>query len=341
MRTKIWDFIKRFLFMWDAERVHRVVIFWIKGLALLGRWPLRALARVEITEPDSVKLPTVLGMTFQSRLGLAAGFDKDAEILGSLPDLGFGFAEIGTVTPQPQIGNEMPRLFRHPETYSLFNRMGFNGAGAAFVAKRVAVARETLPPHFRVGVNLGKNKDTPLENAGLDYQQAAEHFKGLADYFAINVSSPNTPGLRSLQTPEGLKSILLPLAETVASWSKKPPLLIKLAPELTGDPLKRLIEETESLLDGTAVQGWILTNTWAGSREHMIGGWSGGTLTEISRARLIEARRLTQLPIISVGGILTVEEAIHRIRLGADLIQIYSAWVYQGPGFPQKISQRL
>ena len=334
----LWSLAKKVLFYFDPERIHRWVIRLIQGTSRLGHTPIQWISQ---TPPPPIQKPQVWGMQFNSRLGLAAGFDKDAEILETLPDLGFGFAEIGTVTPRPQPGNELPRLFRIPENRSLFNRMGFNGQGARVVSERVARAREKLPEHFRVGINLGKNKDTPEEEAGKDYLLSAQAFQNLADYLVINVSSPNTPGLRSLQTVEALKPIVLPLAEHLEKWKKRPPLLIKLAPEITEEALKSLIDGVEAFLDRKAIQGWVLTNTLAGEQGAQKGGLSGGVLTEISRQRLIEAKRITSLPVISVGGILTVEEALYRVRLGADLIQIYSGWIYEGPSFPSRIARAL
>jgi dihydroorotate dehydrogenase len=291
--------------------------------------------------PESA-LPKVFGMTFRSRVGLAAGFDKDAEIVTALPSLGFGFAEIGTVTPRPQPGNERPRLFRDPVRASVFNRMGFNGAGAEVVSRRLAGVKEQghLPPHFRVGVNLGKNKDTSLECAASDYAKAASHFKDLADYMVVNVSSPNTPGLRSLQTIEALRPIIAAVHEIISRWSRKPPLLLKIAPELQGESLAQLITELESSKDAP-IDGWILTNTLGGEHRGQVGGWSGGVLTEQSRKSLIDARAVSRLPIISVGGILTAEEAMERLRLGADLVQIYSGWIYGGPSFPALLSEKI
>jgi dihydroorotate dehydrogenase len=352
VRAWFWGLLKGLLFRYDAETVHRFSVRVIRLGILLWGWPLRLLSgaarrHLRVSGPvlsSTTAAPSVArpwGIEFSSRLGLAAGFDKDAEILEGLPELGFGFAEIGTVTPRPQPGNDRPRLFRDPGRNAIFNRMGFNGLGATIVSERLAEARERLPLGFRVGVNLGKNKDTSNEDASKDYARAAQAFEGLADYLVINVSSPNTPGLRSLQTVEALHPIFDAVSRVVLKWKKSPPVLLKLAPEVRGEELKAIIEAGE----GWGVSGWVLTNTLAGTgsdaAQNLPGGWSGGPLTEAARASLSEARLLTKLPIISVGGILTPEEAVLRIRMGADLVQIYSGWIFGGPSFPAKVARAL
>lgn len=347
-RSLAWALARRVLFLMDAERAHRLTVGMIRlVLRLGGRRALAVASGVAKSPLPDERRPRVLGMVFLSRLGLAAGFDKDAEILDALPALGFGFAEIGTVTPRPQPGNERPRLFRDPSRKALFNRMGFNGQGAATVSARLERARSSLPPDFRVGVNLGKNRDTALEEAHRDYGAAARYFQGLADYLVINVSSPNTPGLRSLQAIEAVKPIIEAVQEVVSGWSVRPPLLLKLAPELEGRDLERTLEAIE----GTGVNGWVLTNTLGGAigrsagagggSGQLEGGWSGEILTKRARDSLVSARRVSGLPIISVGGIMTPEEAVERRRMGADLVQIYSGWIYGGPEFPVAINAAL
>lgn len=335
----LWRFIRWFLFKLDAENAHRIMVGLLHSvLPRIGRAPLRVLIG---SNPAPTRAPEAFGMHFASRVGLAAGFDKDAEILGALPALGFGFAEIGTVTPLPQPGNERPRLFRDPAHQAVFNRMGFNGSGAAAVSARLARIRPGLPADFRVGVNIGKNKDTALENAASDYAKAAAPFAGLADYLVINVSSPNTPGLRSLQTVEALKPIVEGVQSVIADWPRKTPLLLKLAPELKGEALSEVMTNVERW----GIDGWVLTNTLAGTHRgptgELPGGWSGAPLTEISRQSLREALETTRLPIISVGGIMSVEEAEERVRMGAALVQLYSGWIYRGPAFPVEVSRRL
>ncbi len=284
-------------------------------------------------------------MGFQGRVGLAAGFDKNAQWLFLLPSLGFSFAEVGTVTPKPQGGNLPPRLFRDPSTFSLFNRMGFNNLGARIVSERVKLAREGLPNWFRVGVNLGKNKDTSADDAHVDYARAAAEFQGAADFFVINVSSPNTQGLRELQNIESLKRIL----GAVQAESRGVPVWIKLAPELkpSNDPSRDELRALFSALELQGAAGWVLTNTLAsqekleGMSGAMPGGWSGGKVREIAREFLREARALTQKPLISVGGIDSVAEAMERKKLGADLVELYTGWIYGGPALPKNIEKAL
>jgi dihydroorotate dehydrogenase len=195
----------RLLYLFDPEWIHQTIVALLRALhaasPALVRWISGA--STASTGPGRI----VFGIQFRTPLGLAAGFDKNAELLAALPDLGFGFSEVGTVTPRPQPGNPRPRLFRDVGAQSLFNRMGFNNDGATRVAERVRHARAKLPPGFVVGVNLGKNKDTPEENAASDYEAAAREFEGLADYLVLNVSSPNTPGLRGLQDSDKLRPI--------------------------------------------------------------------------------------------------------------------------------------
>ncbi len=337
-----WNLIKKVLFSFDAEAVHRVTAVLVRIGIRLGGVPLR-IAAGPLGRPEG-KHPSVFGMEFRSRVGLAAGFDKDAEMLRGLPDLGFGFVEIGTVTPRPQPGNDLPRLFRDPSREAIFNRMGFNGLGATVVSTRLRRIRESgcLPDRFRVGVNIGKNKDTANEDSARDYQLAAKAFEGLSDYMVINVSSPNTPGLRSLQTLESLKPIIDAVQGVMGNWSNRPPLLLKLAPEIAGENLASLLSGLEPL----GINGWVLTNTLGGRHVdaagiERVGGWSGGPLVGIARDRLIEARAATRLPIISVGGIMSEEEATRRLELGADLIQLYSGWIYRGPRFPARVARAV
>lgn len=338
IRNIFWHIPRFFLFRLDAEKAHEIAIKRIKAVFRLGKLPL-----IAISGARSVKnRPVVFGMEFASKVGLAAGFDKNGDVLAALPYLGFGFAEIGTVTPLPQQGNYRPRLFRDVKRKSLFNKMGFNNIGAEAVAKQIASARTSLPKSFRVGINLGKNKDTPLELAAKDYAKAAEPFSGLADYLVINVSSPNTPDLRILQEPKHLKPIVEAVQAVIKRWSTVPPLLLKIAPEIQGDALVSLISEVEKW----GINGWILTNTlegeWPlGAENGSSGGWSGNLLTGDSRRSLACARVETKLPIISVGGIMSREEARKRVDVGADLIQLYSGWIFNGPSFPAELAAML
>jgi len=332
--------VRRILFLLDAETAHRFTVSVLHHLAGLhgGRAVLRALSGVRNVQLGAADgAPEIWGMRFRNRVGLAAGFDKGGELLAALPSLGFGFAELGTVTPRPQLGNERPRLFRNVGEETVFNRMGFNNPGAMEVAHRIKRARADLPNDFRIGINIGKNKDTPLDRASDDYLAAIIPFRNLVDYVVVNVSSPNTEGLRSLQTVEALRPILEKVEKEISSWSKRPPLLVKLAPETVDDALLTLLQKLPAL----GVDGWVLTNTLAGKLEGMTGGWSGRLLTQRSMTSLIEARRATSLPIISVGGIGSGPEALARLNAGADLIQIYSAWIFKGPELPARIAREI
>ncbi|MBY0471203.1 quinone-dependent dihydroorotate dehydrogenase [bacterium] len=333
MRELIWKCVRWFLFRLDAETAHRLTF----SLVRLGAVGGGGLLRIVSGAPSRSKEPLseVWGQKFLSQVGLAAGFDKDAEILEALPSLGFGFAELGTVTPRPQPGNPRPRLFRDFQSRAVFNRMGFNGLGAEVVSRRLEKALANLPENFRVGVNLGKNKDTPLEEAAADYRLAASKFEGLADYLVINVSSPNTPGLRSLQSVESLRPLVEAVAEKTAGWKRTPPILLKLAPEIRGAELKEILENGPKW----GLKGWVLTNTLAGTRGDQSGGWSGSSLTKLSLDVLREARSQTSLPIVSVGGIMSAQDAWNRIQAGANLVQIYSGWVFKGPHFPGEIQR--
>ena len=316
----MWFLIRSILFMLPAEFTHQLSHLFMKIIAPF-------LSRVSGNAKNKV--------------GLAAGFDKNAEILTLLPKFGFGFAEIGTVTPKPQGGNERPRLFRDPERQALFNRMGFNNLGAGIISERVRHAKKHLPADFIVGVNLGKNKSTVDADAALDYAKVAQAFLDCADYFVINVSSPNTPGLRSLQNPEFLVPIVRSVQQVIQKEGRLIPLYVKLAPELEENALREII----LALEGENIAGLVLTNTLSGvyiyRGKEYLGGYSGLPLTQLSLRRLSEVRSMTSLPIMSVGGIMTVQDAVDRLAAGATQIQIYSGWIYSGPFFVRKLVRAL
>ncbi|NDF14061.1 quinone-dependent dihydroorotate dehydrogenase [bacterium] len=316
----MWPLLRRFLFLLDPEDAHT-----------LSKWAMRLLYRfLPLPRPET-----------ENPIGLAAGFDKNAELIEYLPRFGFGSVEIGTVTPMPQGGNERPRLFRDPARLAVFNRMGFNNLGAGIISERVRRAKPRVPPWFRIGVNLGKNKKTPDEDAAVDYSKAARPFLDTADYFVINVSSPNTPGLRALQTPEALSRIVQCVRSVIAEGTRAIPLYVKLAPEIGGEPLRKII----AALEAAGTTGLILTNTLGGDHiyrgKSLSGGWSGQILTSQALERLKEARSMTRLPILSVGGIMTVQDAVSRLDAGAAGIQLYTGWIYGGPLFPLRILRTL
>jgi len=330
----LWSLVRPLLFQRDAESTHERTVSMLASLAKTGAGQalLRAASRQSLVSAGASK--KVWDLEFRSPVGLAAGFDKNGVLLRALPHLGFGFAEIGSVTPRPQPGNPRPRLSRDPSRQAIWNAMGFNNDGVEAVARRLEQARSCgwIPSDFPVGVNLGKNKDTPNEEAHRDYLAGARRFLSLADYLVVNVSSPNTPGLRALQEPEGVRRILDPILDVRAGTVRSVPVLLKLAPEISGASLVELLDQLEHRVDG-----WILTNTL----QFNSGGLSGKPLAELSRARLLEAIGRTRKPIISVGGILDADEARRRVESGASLIQAYAGYIYGGPAFPARLAADL
>ena len=341
-----YGLLRPLLFTLDPERAHTLSI---AALEALGRMPQ---SMAYLTKHYSVTDPRLAqdfwGLHFPNPVGLAAGYDKDARAAATLPALGFGFIEIGTVTPRPQPGNPRPRVFRYPAQQAVINRMGFPGEGAAAVARRLAA----LPGHpVPIGINLGKNKDTPLERAQDDYVAALELLFHYGDYLCINVSSPNTPGLRLLQGEEALRALLSAVAaanQRLAAQQQRPPLplLLKIAPDLDNDDLNAiggLALGTEPLVDG-----FIATNTTVerpafqpGLSES--GGLSGAPLLEQSNAVIAQLYRATQgqVPIIGVGGILSAADAYAKIRAGASLLQVYSGLIFRGPELVREILEAL
>ncbi len=287
---------------------------------------------------------TVAGLVFPNPLGLAAGYDKNAEVPGPVLRLGFGFTEIGTVTPRAQAGNPKPRIFRLVEDEGVINRLGFNNEGhaAAFERMKAASLRGI------VGVNIGANKDS--EDRIADYVKGIETFYSVASYFTVNISSPNTPGLRDLQARESLAALLaavLESRETEASRSgKRIPVFLKIAPDLTEEGLDDVAEEALAHdLDGLIVSNTTLSRDGlrAGPNKSESGGLSGKPLFELSTTVLAKMRKRVgaNLPIIGVGGVSSAETAMEKIRAGADLVQLYSCMVYEGPGLPSAVVKGL
>lgn len=322
----------------DAERAHHLVIAAIRFAGLIG---LTKLARVRATGRGSVQ---AFGLHFDAPFGLAAGFDKNAVAIKALGELGFSHIEIGTVTAIAQDGNEKPRLFRLIADRALINRMGFNNQGAQVIAQRLEKLRaknlKNLPV---IGVNIGKSKVVDVDNAVHDYRQSAKLLAPHADYLAVNVSSPNTPGLRSLQSVESLEPIL----KAVIQESLGKPVLVKIAPDLANEDIAAVADLAIDL----GLAGVIATNTTIG-RENLktdpekvaqfgAGGLSGAPLKDRSLEvlRLLHARMNGKAAIISVGGIETPEEAAERIANGATLVQGYSGWIYSGPLWARRINK--
>lgn len=323
----MWAFIKKILFRMNAEFAHH---FSMRCLIILNFVAPALVRRLGVGSHSSFSQPRkIFGLNFKHAIGLAAGFDKDASYLPVLANLGFSFVEIGTVTPRAQAGNDKPRLFRIQETKSLFNRMGFNNKGAKVVAANLKKAKKRLPEDFIIGVNVGKNKSTENENAARDYQLAVREFAGLADYVVVNVSSPNTPGLRDLQSAESMRRILEAVNEELSTWDHRVPLLVKLAPELDKETLQSLLDVFVS----QNVAGLVLCNTLKSTYRQQNGGMSGACLTTRSEEMLGTMKTLTTLPIISVGGVMNAQHVAMRLELGASLVQVYTGWIYGGPGF--------
>jgi len=312
----------------------------------LTLWGLRhGLAPVQRTPDPAALAQRLWGLTFPNPIGLAAGFDKDAEAVAPLLGLGFGFVEVGTVTPRPQPGNPRPRLFRLPDDRAVINRLGFNSAGHAAVAARLRAHRDSGHAGV-VGVNLGKNRDSA--DASADYVAGVERLGPLADYLAINVSSPNTPGLRALQGRAALESLLLAVrtARDALPAGQRPPLLLKIAPDLTAADRGDIAEVALA----TRIDGLIVTNTTLarpsglhGRHRDEAGGLSGRPLFAPSTALLAEMRRLTEgrLPLIAVGGVASGADALAKIAAGASLVQLYTALIYDGPLLVSAIKRSL
>ena len=328
--------VRPLLFALSPEAAHNIAI---RNLRAASSWPA-ALRQLERFKPLS-KPTKVFGLKFPHPIGLAAGFDKNGVALPAWAALGFGFVEIGTVTAKPQPGNPKPRIFRYPEHGALINRLGFNNDGADVVAARLRALRESGRwPAIPVGINLGKSKVTPLEDAVDDYLYSFRLLAPAADYVVLNVSSPNTPGLRSLQEHTALDQLLGAVRSENARAQK--PVLLKIAPDLSMADLEQIIATSEQ----NGVAGIIATNT---TLDHSAipraldqpGGLSGGPLREKSTNFIQAIRAQSQLSIIASGGISDVASASEKLTAGAQLIQIYTAYVYRGPGLLRELVEGL
>jgi len=285
------------------------------------------------------------GLSFPNPVGLAAGFDKNALAVAAFPALGFGFVEVGTVTPRPQRGNPRPRVFRYPGDGAVINRLGFNSDGALAVAQRL----RAVPRRTPIGVNIGKNADTPLDRAVDDYQQALKQLYDVADYVVVNVSSPNTPGLRMLQAGAALSELLRGLQtynrELAHERQLAPrPLLVKIAPDLTATELDDIVEVALRVpLDGIIATNTTVTRQGLSQPVAEVGGLSGRPLRQRSTEIIGYLYRRSQgrIPIIGVGGIFTADDAYDKIRAGASLIQVYTGLIYEGPTLPYRICKGL
>jgi dihydroorotate dehydrogenase len=326
----LYRLLRPLLFTFDAERAHRLALASLriapKGRGLAPHGPLAT---------------RVAGIDFPSPLGMAAGFDKDAEIPDALLGLGFGFAEVGSITPLPQTGNPRPRLFRLAEDRAVINRMGFNNGGGEAAAERLRARVNGRSGPKIVGINIGANKDAADRVA--DYAAMTRLMAPLASYLAVNISSPNTPGLRALQDESALTGLLDAVFE--ARGNDGPPVLLKVAPDLEPadiDAIARIA--IDKRLGALIVSNTTISRPPLKSRHaHEAGGLSGEPLRELALQRLRDFRKATggEVPLVGVGGITSAEDAWQRIRAGASLVQLYSALVYEGPGLARRINRGL
>ncbi len=339
----MYKLIRSILFKVEPETVHTWVMNRLQfayNIPLLRYW-IRA--KYSVNDPSLSQ--TLWGIDFPNPVGLAAGFDKNAQYIDPLACLGFGFIEIGTVTPRGQSGNPKPRMFRLPADSALINRMGFNNKGALSAAPRIKRKKEQVI----IGGNIGKNKETPNERADSDYELCFEYLYKSVDYFVVNVSSPNTPGLRQLQEKEPLTNLLLKLQEMNYKLGSGKPILLKIAPDLTNEQLDDIID----IVRTTKLHGIVATNTTI-NRDGLhtpttkvdaigAGGLSGRPLkqraTEV--VKYIHTNSNGQIPIIAVGGIFTAEDAIEKLEAGASLVQVYTGFIYEGPAIAKKICEGL
>jgi dihydroorotate dehydrogenase len=367
----MYKIIRSILFMFDAEKVHH---FSMNGLRLLCKVGVikKIIARqyrgyelgvtgYEFKNPQpTTRNPKLLDLPFKNIVGLAAGFDKNAKYLNELEALGFGFVEIGTVTPLPQDGNEKPRLFRLPKDMALINRMGFNNEGVNKVAERLKIwqtnnkhqtpnDKQQNTKHLIIGGNIGKNKITPNENAWMDYEICFNALHDYVDYFVVNVSSPNTPGLRALQEKEPLKKILTHLQKLNTNFTNQKPILLKIAPDLTQTQIDDVIDLVQEIkLDGLVAANTTIDRTNLSTDKSLLTSIGAGGLSGLPvKARATEMiQYISQktngtLPIIASGGIFTGADAAEKIAAGACLIQVWTGFVYEGPAIVKNITSYL
>ncbi|MEY4628516.1 MAG: hypothetical protein RLZZ595_842 [Bacteroidota bacterium] len=360
----MYRLLRNLLFNLEAEQAHYFSMNLLRAACSIG--PVRSIISKYFTPGQAELVRNVFGLPFRNPVGLGAGFDKNAVYLRELEALGFGFVEIGTVTPLPQAGNEKPRLFRLPADKALINRMGFNNDGVKVIRERLKEwkakglgnslpagrqgNREKGKGRMIIGGNIGKNKITPNEEAWKDYEICFNELFDVVDYFVVNVSSPNTPGLRALQDKEALLNILSILDKNNSARPERKPLLLKIAPDLTPEQLIDIAEIAATIqLDG------IVSSNTTISREKLnvsskteaekigMGGLSGKPLKEASDGILRELARLThgKTPMIASGGIFTGTDARDKMELGASLVQVWTGFIYEGPGIVKKICSSL
>ena len=330
--------IRPLLFLFDPEEVHHFTFSIIRSMS---KFPGMSSLFRKLYKVDDKRLERqVFGLTFPNPIGLAAGFDKDAKLFNELSDFGFGFIEIGTLTPVAQDGNPKKRLFRLKEDSAIINRMGFNNGGVEAAVSRLKNNKNVL-----IGGNIGKNKNTPNENATSDYVICFHALYDYVDYFVVNVSSPNTPNLRALQDKEPLTKLLSELQKLNLTKPKQKPILLKIAPDLTNEQLLDIID----IVNETKIAGVIATNTTL-SREGLqsenkteMGGLSGKPLekraTEV--IRFLTTKSNNAFPVIGVGGIHSAADALEKLDAGASLVQLYTGFIYEGPALVKKINLEI
>jgi dihydroorotate dehydrogenase len=340
----MYSILKRFLFRMDAEKAHYFTFNLIQSVFKIPGVRFIIESIYHFKHPKLER--EVFGLKFKNPVGLAAGLDKDAVLFEELGALGFGFVEVGTLTPLPQPGNDKPRLFRLIPDMAIINRMGFNNQGVDAAAARLKFRKNK---NLIIGGNIGKNKVTPNENATDDYMKCYHSLKEVVDYFVVNVSSPNTPGLRSLQEKEPLTKLLMALMDLNQKESRPKPILLKIAPDLTNEQLDEIVE----IVLETRIDGVIATNTTiaraglTASKEEIekigAGGLSGKPLTRRSTeiVSYLNKKSGAKFPIIAVGGIMNANDAIEKLRAGASLVQVYTGFVYSGPGIIKEINKAV
>ena len=330
--------ISPFLFLFDPEKIHNFTFLILK---ILLKFPLVGYIFKSIYQTENGKLKRELfGLTFPNPVGIAAGFDKNATHISEFEKFGFGFIEIGTVTPKPQEGNPKKRLFRLKDDNAIINRMGFNNDGVSVVRSRLKKKYNVI-----IGGNIGKNKITPNAEAKNDYLVCFKELYNYVDYFAINVSSPNTPGLRELQSKDFLTDLFRDLNTYRLNSEVYKPILLKISPDLSEQKISELLE----VIKENKIDGIIATNTTTNFpalksvSSDETGGLSGEPLYDRSNdvISFISKKTNGELPIIGVGGILSPEQAINKIKAGAHLIQLYTGLIYEGPGIVKKINKKL
>lgn len=344
----MYQLLRKILFCFDAEDVH---YFSMNMLSFFCKFPfIKNYLKKKFTPSDPAFSKKVFGLTFPNPVGLAAGFDKNAKYLNELETLGFGFVEIGTVTPLPQDGNPKPRLFRLPEDKALINRMGFNNDGVKAIAERARhYKKQTTNSRLIIGGNIGKNKLTPNEDAWKDYEVCFNELHDTVDYFVVNVSSPNTPGLRDLQQKDSLKKILTHLQDINKTKNIEKPLLLKISPDLNQHDLDDIIDlALEINLDGLVAANTTISrnNLITGKKDIEkigAGGLSGKPLIKESNriTDYIYTKTKGAIPVIGSGGIFYADDAKEKLESGASLIQVWTGFIYEGPGIVKKIISNL